>query len=77
VTSSGYRHATDRVDGTIVAECPNKEFPDDDHLTVVVDYEDAAGNDFLDEFRDAWSHCGECGAKLDVLQQETPAEVLS
>lgn len=28
---SGHRHKTDRVDGLIIAECPNIEHPDDDH----------------------------------------------
>ena len=73
---SGHRHATDRVDGVIIAECPNKEYPDDDHLTAIVEYEDAVDNDLLETFKSAWDTCGKCGAELDVVSQEEPSEVL-
>lgn len=73
---SDHRLATDRVDGTIVAECPNKEYPDDDHLTVAVEYEEAAINTLVEEFIDAFETCGECGADLDYVAEERPSEVL-
>lgn len=38
---TGNRLSTDRVDGTIIARCPNKEHPDDDHLRAEEDYEEA------------------------------------
>lgn len=70
------RHSTDRVDGKILAECPNKEHRDDPHLSVEVEYSDAVDNDFVEVFRDAWDDCGECGEPLDMVAQETPSEVL-
>lgn len=73
---SGHRHATDRVDGVIIAECPNIEHPHDDHLKAVVEYEDAVDNEMLELFRTAWDTCGKCGADLDVMIQEEPSEVL-
>ena len=72
----GHRHSTDRVDGTIVAECPNKEAPMDDHLSAVVDYEDAADTTIFEEFIDAFETCGACGAELDYIGQQEPSEVL-
>lgn len=74
--SGGYRHATDRVDGTIIAECPNKEHPDDDHLSATVEYEDAADTEIFDEFNEAFSTCGVCGAELEVIGQQEPTEVI-
>lgn len=70
------RHATDRVDGKIVAQCPNAEHQDDPHLQVQAQYDDAASNGLMETFKDAWDVCGECGAKLDYVAQETPSEVL-
>ena len=71
-----YRHATDRVDGTIIAECPNKQHTDDDHLSAAVEYEDAVDNDLLATFREAFPECGECGADLDFIGSETATEVI-
>jgi hypothetical protein len=72
----GHRLATDRVDGTLLAECPNAECEDDDHLQVEIDYEHAVDNDLADTFIDAFPECGECAAELNVIAQETPVEVL-
>jgi hypothetical protein len=73
---TGHRHATDRVDGNLLAECPNKDHLDDDHLRVEVDYTDAVDNDLFETFREAFPACGECGTALAVLGQEEPSEVL-
>jgi hypothetical protein len=73
---SDHRHATDRVDGTIVAECPNKDHEDDDHLAAVVEYHDASDTDLLEQFAAAFETCRECGAEVDYIRQEEPTEVL-
>lgn len=71
------RHATDRVDGQIIAECPNKDCPDDDQLAVEVEYHDAVDNDLLETFQEAFPTCGKCGADLDFVGQERPHEILT
>lgn len=71
-----FRHGTDRVDGQIIAECPNKEAPYDDHLSAVVEYEESAINDLPETFKEAFGTCGECGAELDFIANEKPSEVI-
>lgn len=73
---SGHRHATDRVDGKILAKCPNKENEDDPHLKIEAEYEDCAANTMLEELIENFPECGECDAELDYIQSETPSEVL-
>lgn len=77
------RHATDRWDWTILAECPNngqhvpgKTDPDDaEHLT----FEGSAANSVY-RAREATAFegmaCPICEADLDVLIEEEPAEVI-
>jgi hypothetical protein len=73
---TGHRLSTDRVDGTIIAKCPNKEHEDDGHLEIHADYEDCADNTLLEELLDAFPDCGECGTALDWIRHEEPSEVL-
>jgi hypothetical protein len=35
--ASDHRHSTDRVDGTIIAECPNLEDTSEEHLRIEMD----------------------------------------
>jgi len=70
------RHAADRVDGTVVAECPNLDDDPEAHLSFTVEYGDAADTEIFDELMDTWPACGECGAELDAIHQQEPAEVL-
>jgi len=74
--SDGHRHATDRTDGTIIAECPNLSDDPDAHLSVEISYETAVGDDVLDDLLAMVSECRECGAELDVLDYRAPTEVL-
>jgi len=71
-----HRHATDRVDGTVVAECPNIEDDPEEHLSFEVAYSDSADTGIFDELMDTWPTCGECGAELDAMHQQEPSEVL-
>ena len=70
------RHATDRVDGTIVAECPNLKDDPESHLHITAEYEDAADTDIFDAVMEAWPECGECGAELDAIHHQEATEVL-
>jgi len=74
--SDDHRHATDRTDGIIIAECPNKEAERDAHLSVEVSYETSVGDDVLDDLCAMLSGCRECGAELDVVDYREPTEVL-
>lgn len=75
-TDKGHRHATDCVDGTVVAECPNIEEDPESHLSFTADYGDAADTDIFEELLDAFPTCGECGSELQAIHQQEPAEVL-
>jgi hypothetical protein len=79
LTDGGSRHATDRVDGTLIAECPNATAPDDDHLQIEVNYEDAAdaAAELVADIRETWPDCGECGATLQWLDASEPVEVMA
>jgi len=71
-----HRHATDRVDGTVVAECPNIGDDPEAHLSFEIEYTDAVNTDIFDELMDTWPTCGECGAELQAIHQQEPSEVL-
>ena len=73
---SDYRHATDRVDGVIVAECPNIDDNPETHLSFTVEYSDAIGAELFEELMDEWPSCGECGAELDAIHKQEQTEVL-
>lgn len=63
------RHATDRIDGRMIAECPNG----------CQSWELAVGmsESVLDEvIPSEFRECSECGAAMDTIIQETPSEVL-
>lgn len=68
---SDHRHATDRVDGLIIAECPNGC-----DISIGVEYSDAAENDVLADLKDMIETCHTCGAEMTYVQQEEPSEVL-
>jgi len=68
---SDYRHATDRVDGTIVASCSEC-----DEYAVSVEYGAAADNEVLDDLKQIVSDtCPYCSGDVGVVQSETPVEV--
>jgi len=73
---SGHRHATDRVDGVVIAECPNLDDDPEAHLSFTVEYSDAADTEIFRELMDEWPACGECGAELDAIHQQEPSEVI-
>jgi hypothetical protein len=76
MAGSNYRHSTDRVDGTIIAECPHLDEAPEQHLRIEMDYETSVGDDVLDDLVEAWPECGECGAELDVLDFREQTEVI-
>jgi len=73
---SDYKHNTDRVDGTVIAECPNIEDDPETHLSFTVDYSDAADTTIFGELMDQWPECGECGAELQAIHEQEPSEVI-
>jgi hypothetical protein len=71
------KHSTDRVDGVIIAECPNAEHRDDPHLQAEVEYGQAKPDNVADEFLEAFGNeCRECGTEIDYIVQEEPSEVI-
>lgn len=69
VTDGGYRHDTDRIDGTLLVECPR----DESHLSVTVEVTnwDRRPSElfWLDD-------CTVCGAELSHIEQTEPTEVV-
>jgi|GEM_PF-1968562 len=75
---SDHRHATDRVDGVIIAECPNKQHEDDGHLLVEADYGMCANDELADKILESIPNsCGACGEKVDYIRHQEPSEVLN
>ena len=80
---SGHRHATDRTDWTLIAECPNNgadhpllgDDPEKVHLTIEAHATNAA-NTARETILVEGSDCSVCGAELDVVIEERPTEVL-
>jgi len=68
---SEHEHATDRVEGAIVAECP-----EGCDVSVTLEYGDAEDNDILDDLKEIISTCRNCGADMGYVQHEQPEEVL-
>jgi len=69
---SDFKHATDRVDGVIVANCTEC-----DEYTCTAKYETAVDDDILADFkRLVGDECPYCGGSVGVVNQETPTEVL-
>ena len=69
---SDYKHATDRVDGTIIADCIEC-----DEYNIIVEYETAVDDDVLADFKQVVSEtCPHCGGTVGTVKQETPTEVL-
>lgn len=68
---SGHKHATDKVEGVIVAECPNGC-----DISVTLEYGAAEQNEVLEDLKELISTCHTCGADMSYLQKEEPAEVL-
>lgn len=68
---SGHKHATDRVEGVIAAECP-----EGCDVSVTVEYGDAEDNEVLADLKKLISTCRSCGADMAYLQKEEPVEVL-
>jgi len=79
MADGGIRYDTDRVDGTLIAECPNVTTPDDNHLQIKIDYMGAGDTvgEVVADIRETWLNCGECGAMLRWLNASEPAEVLT
>lgn len=68
---AGHRHATDRVDGRAVAECPNE------CQVVDIEYGHAVETaDVLAKLKALAETCAHCGAEMDHLVYEEPSEVL-
>lgn len=68
---SGHKHATDKVEGVIVAECP-----EGCDISVTLEYEESQENEILRDLKELISECHTCGADMSYLQKEEPAEVL-
>lgn len=68
---SGHKHATDRTDWVIVAECVNS----DDHLSATL--EATAAEPPVEDFQAILpAQCRECGAPISFVSQSEPTEVL-
>jgi hypothetical protein len=75
---TGHKHATDREDVTIVAECPNIEQDDGPHLSIEAEFgpaEDATA--VKQELVEALPECGECGSDLDAIAYGDQSKVLT
>lgn len=76
------RHATDRYDWSVVAECPNNGLyvdgmdPDGDGIHLLLE---ASATEAKPTAREAipLDECPVCGAELDFIVHEEPAEVLT
>jgi len=79
VADGGFPNVPDRVNGTLVAECPNVTAPNDDHLQIKIDYMGAGDtvDEVVADIRETWPSCGECDAELQWLDANEPAEVLT
>jgi len=64
------RHATDRKDWKVLAECPDGG---EDHLQLEAT---ATNSEFAAREAIPIEECPLCGAELDVLVEEKPTEVL-
>jgi len=73
---NNHKHNTDRVDGEVIGECPNIEDDPETHLSYRVEYSDTVDTGIFEELVETFPSCGECGAELDVIHQQEPAEVL-
>jgi hypothetical protein len=72
-----HKHATDREDVTIIAECPNVEGSADDHLQINAQVGKAKNVEAVkEEPVKGWPQCGECGSELDVVALSEPSEVI-
>lgn len=65
---SDYRHATDRIDGKAVAECPNGCQSWQISVNTSIPFEEL--------FEPELTECSHCGADMDVITHEIPSEVL-
>lgn len=78
-----YRHATDRTDWILVAECPRNgedhpllgDDPDKEHLTIEAHATNATKPARETIFSEDTS-CPVCGTELAIAIEERPAEVL-
>jgi hypothetical protein len=69
------RHATDHTNGTVIAMCPHVADDPEAHLSFTVQYSDT-DTAIFDELMDAWPTCTRCGAELNAVHHQEPAEVL-
>lgn len=77
------RHATDRWDWKIIAECPNNgehvegetDPNDPEHITIEASAENSEFR-ALEAVPVKGEECGICGSELDVIVQEEQTEVL-
>jgi hypothetical protein len=75
---TGHKHGTDRVDVTILAECPNTVTHGDEHLRIEAEFGRAKDAEIVkEELVEVYPECGECGADLDVIVHSEPSEVLT
>lgn len=77
------RHATDRTDWTLLAKCPNNgehvEGETDPEDPIHIAIEASAEHSLLSPLEAVpveEMECGICDAKLDIMVQEEPSEVL-
>jgi len=68
---SGHRHSTDRVEGVVIAECP-----EGCDISLTLEYSDAQDNEVLADLKEMISTCHTCGAEMTYIQQEEPEETL-
>jgi len=67
-----HRHATDRVDGTALANCT-----DCDEYSATVEYESAVDDNVLEDLKKlVGDTCPHCGGDVAFIESKQPSEVL-
>lgn len=67
-----HRHATDRKEATVLGGCPN----DCQALEMDVEGREESVDNLVEQVKDAFETCPECGEPLGYVQQDEPTEVL-
>lgn len=71
--NESYRHATDRIETLVIAECPNGC---DVSIVLGGEGKEEQVEELVSFITDTVETCNACGAKLGVIRQTQPTEVL-
>lgn len=70
---SDYRHATDRIETRLIAECPAGC---DVSLLVESEGQEDAVEDLVATVNEVYSECPDCGGEMGVVREIEPTEEL-